>query len=156
MDFDIQVYISKTDLALYRNSGELQLRPQTEGSAGIDVLATHDETIYPGKRSLIKTGLHTAFSREYVLDVRPRSGLALKKGITVLNTPGTVDSDYRNEIGVILINHGENPVVVKRGDRIAQFVFTRAYVPNINLVDDLSQLGTTDRKGGFGHTGGVE
>lgn len=154
MSIDVQVYIGKEDLDLYGKG--VKLKPQTEGSAGIDIMSTENCAIYPGQRMLVKTGLHTAFGKDYVLSIRPRSGMAFKKGITVLNSPGTVDSDYRDEIGVILMNHGENPVGISRGDRIAQAVFTKVYIPDVILVENLDDLGTTGRKGGFGHTGTKE
>lgn len=104
----------------------------------------------PGCRALIPTGLYVAIPEGYEIQVRPRSGLALKEGISLCNTPGTIDSDYRNEIGVILINHGLKPVVIEDGERIAQLVLNQ--VPQIEWVE-VDSLDETDRKGGFGHTG---
>lgn len=112
----------------------------------------------PGARALIPTGLKFALptalqddkSIRYECQVRPRSGLALKKGITVLNTPGTVDADYRDEVHVILINHGHEAVWIEDGERIAQLVFTK--VETCEWVE-VARLDETDRKGGFGHTG---
>lgn len=104
----------------------------------------------PGCRALIPTGIFTAIPEGYEIQVRPRSGLALKEGISLCNTPGTIDSDYRAEIGVILINHGLKPVVIEDGERIGQFVLSK--VSQIEWVE-VDSLDETDRKGGFGHTG---
>lgn len=104
----------------------------------------------PGCRALIPTGIFTAIPEGYEIQVRPRSGLALKEGISLCNTPGTIDSDYRAEIGVILINHGLKPVVIEDGERIGQFVLNK--VSQIEWVE-VDSLDETDRKGGFGHTG---
>lgn len=107
--------------------------------------------INPGGRALIPTGLHIALPVGYEAQVRPRSGLALKKGITVLNTPGTIDSDYRGDIGVILINHGSEPFHVMRGDRIAQLVINK--IEQVDFVQ-VAELDETSRgAGGFGSTG---
>ena len=107
-------------------------------------------TIAPGGRALIPTGLQIALPVGYEAQVRPRSGLALKNGITVLNTPGTIDSDYRGDIGVILINHGTEPFEVHQGDRIAQLVIVKIEQATWNTVDSLDE---TDRgAGGFGST----
>ena len=126
---------------------------ETEGAAGCDVHAyiEKDVVIPAGKRAIIPTGLFTAIPNGYEIQVRPRSGLAAKKGITVLNTPGTIDSDYRGEICIILINLGEEDFIVHNGDRIAQLVVAPVtqgvFVP-------VSSLDETERgDGGFGHTG---
>lgn len=130
---------------------------QTPGSAGMDITARIDEEVVlsPGKSALIKTGLRLALPQNVEAQIRPRSGLALKHGITVLNTPGTIDSDYRGEIGVILINHGHEDFVVRDGDRIAQMVF--AHVLQIDLVPveagEFENLATNRGEGGFGSTG---
>ena len=131
---------------------------QTEGAAGLDLRAHLDGSesimIWPGERKLINTGLYIEVPEGYEAQVRPRSGLALKRGITVLNTPGTVDSDYRNSIGVILVNLGGEIVEIKDGDRIAQLVFNA--VPKIKWkeVSCREELSNTDRGlGGFGSTG---
>ena len=128
---------------------------ETFGSAGMDVRAMLDApvAIHPGNRMLIPTGLYVEIPVGYEIQVRPRSGLALKKGITVLNTPGTVDSDYRNGIGVILINLGQDDFIVESGDRIAQIVLNQ--VPQIEWipVNSTEELSSTDRGlGGFGST----
>lgn len=105
-------------------------------------------------RALIPTGLHMAIPQGWEMQIRPRSGLALKKGITVLNAPGTIDADYRGEIGVILINFGHEDVFVATGDRIAQAVFAPAPRPSFVEVEDEFALGETPRgRGGFGSTG---
>ncbi|WP_124727531.1 dUTP diphosphatase [Staphylospora marina] len=125
----------------------------SEGASGFDLHAavTEPVVIGPGKWKLIPTGIAVSMPSSLEAQVRPRSGLALKQGVTVLNTPGTVDADYRGEIGVILLNLGEQPFEVKRGDRIAQLVFS--LVPEIRLVR-VDKLDDTARgAGGFGHTG---
>ena len=103
----------------------------------------------PGSRALIPTGIFTAIPEGYEIQVRPRSGLALKKGLSVLNTPGTVDADYRAEIGVILINHGKETVWIEDWERIAQFVLNKVEQIEWEVVDSLNE---TERKGGFGST----
>lgn len=103
----------------------------------------------PGSRALIPTGIFTAIPEGYEIQVRPRSGLALKKGLSVLNTPGTVDADYRAEIGVILINHSKETVWIEDGERIAQFVLNKVEQIEWEIVDSLNE---TERKGGFGST----
>lgn len=124
---------------------------ETTGSAGMDIRAAEATNIVPGKRGLVGTGFAFAIPEGYEVQVRPRSGLALKKGISVLNTPGTIDSDYRGEIKVILANLSEEDFVVERGDRIAQIVV--APVQRGNLIE-VSELDETDRgAGGFGSTG---
>ncbi|WP_423141928.1 dUTP diphosphatase [Parablastomonas sp. CN1-191] len=125
----------------------------TDGAAGMDVLAAEDVILPPLGRHAVATGLAVAIPPGYEIQVRPRSGLALKHGITVPNTPGTIDSDYRGELKVILINHGEAPFEVRRGDRIAQLVLapvTRAAWLKVEELDE-----TLRGEGGFGSTGGV-
>ena len=107
--------------------------------------------IAPGGRALIPTGLKMALPKGYEAQIRPRSGLALKYGVTVLNTPGTIDADYRGDVGVILINHGSEPFVVKQGDRIAQMVIAKMEQITWNPVDSLEKTERGD--GGFGHSG---
>ena len=128
---------------------------QSAHAAGVDLLAAVPEDapmiLAPGKHALIPTGLTIALPPGYEAQVRPRSGLAAKHGVTVLNAPGTVDADYRGEIGVLLINHGEAPFPIRRGERIAQMVI--APVARAELVPAVS-LSATDRgSGGFGSTG---
>lgn len=107
-------------------------------------------TLYPGTRVLIPTGLKIALPEGYEARIQPRSGLALKKGISVVNSPGCVDADYREEIGVILINHGTEPFVIESGDRIAQMIVSKVEHVEFEEVDCLTK---TDRDGGFGSTG---
>lgn len=126
---------------------------ETKNSAGMDLRACITENIVlkKGERKLIKTGISIALPENYEAQVRPRSGLALKNGITVLNTPGTIDADYRGEIGVILINLGDSDFTIERGMRIAQMVI--APVVQAELVE-VKELDETSRgKGGFGSTG---
>ena len=125
----------------------------TYQSAGMDLRANIDEPIVlkPLERRLIPTGLHIALPAGYEAQVRPRSGLALKKGITVLNSPGTIDADYRGEIGVILINLSNEDFVVEDGERIAQMVIVRHEQGELIPVDVLDE--TERGEGGFGHTG---
>jgi len=124
----------------------------TTGAAGMDVVSAEDVTIAPGARHAVATGLALAIPEGYEIQVRPRSGLALKHGITVPNTPGTIDSDYRGELKVILINLGPEPFVVQRGDRVAQLVLA----PVLQAAwSEVAELDATDRgEGGFGSTGG--
>jgi dUTP pyrophosphatase len=125
----------------------------TEGSAGVDIVAAIQEpiSIGPGERILVPSGFKLEIPVEYEVQIRPRSGLAIKHGITVLNSPGTIDSDYRGEIGIILINHSKNKFIVNPKDRIAQMVICK--VTKMNLVK-VSLLNNTERgSGGFGSTG---
>lgn len=125
----------------------------TDLSAGMDLRASLDApvTLNPMQRKLIPTGLFVELPEGYEAQIRPRSGLALKKGITVLNTPGTIDADYRGEIGVILINLGEEPFVIENGERICQMVIAQHAVATLVEVNELSD--TERGAGGFGHTG---
>ena len=125
----------------------------TAGAAGMDLLAAvaGPLTLLPGKRALVPTGLQLALPAGVEAQVRPRSGLAIKHGISVLNSPGTIDADYRGEIKIILANLGEEPFVVKRGDRIAQLVFGRVFRASFSEVETLPETGRGE--GGFGHTG---
>ncbi len=128
----------------------------TEGSAGMDLRAAGAEdaplTLAPGERALVPTGVAIAVPAGFEAQVRPRSGLALKSGVTCLNAPGTIDSDYRGEVGVILINHGPSPFTVARGDRIAQMVIARYERAVWQETDSLDE--TARGAGGFGSTGG--
>ncbi len=129
-------------------------RYATDGAAGMDVVSAEDVTLAPGARQAVATGLALAIPPGYEIQVRPRSGLALKHGITVPNTPGTIDSDYRGELKVILINHGTEPFPIARGDRIAQLVLAPVVQAAWKEVEDLD---ATERgAGGFGSTGGHE
>jgi len=126
---------------------------ETELAAGMDIRANIDEpiTLAPLERALIKTGLFIALPKGFEAQVRPRSGLAYKKGISVLNSPGTIDADYRGEIGVILVNLSNEPFIVNDGERVAQLVIAKHETITWNEVEVLSE---TDRgAGGFGSTG---
>ena len=123
----------------------------TPGAAGMDVVAAEDVVIEPGRRHAVATGFAIAIPHGHEVQVRPRSGLALKHGITCLNTPGTIDEDYRGEVKVILANLGDMPFAVKRGERIAQLVpapVLRAEFDQVDALDD-----TERGEGGFGSTG---
>ena len=124
----------------------------TDLSSGVDLRAFTDEpiTLKPMERKLIHTGLYMAFPPGYEAQVRPRSGLALKKGITVLNTPGTIDADYRGEVGIILFNTSDEDFEVNFGDRIAQIVLNKVEQIEWEEVDELDE--TERGEGGFGHT----
>ena len=125
----------------------------TEHSAGMDLLAavTETKTLAPGARMLVPTGLCIALPDGYEAQIRPRSGLALKNGITLVNTPGTIDADYRGEVGVILINHGDAAFTIERGMRIAQMVI--ATVTRATIVETENVSDTARGAGGFGSTG---
>ena len=123
----------------------------TEFSAGVDLCSTEKTYILPHERELIHTGLSIALPVEYEAQVRPRSGLALKKGITVLNSPGTIDADYRGEIGVILLNTSDEVFEINPGDRIAQMVIQHV---TKTIIKETTELSETQRaSGGFGSTG---
>lgn len=125
----------------------------SRAAAGMDIYAAveADVMLKPGERKLIPTGFKMAIPEGYEAQVRPRSGLAIKNGISVLNTPGTIDADYRGEVGVILINNGQEDFVIKRCDRIAQMVIKKVEQADIEVVDSLDD--THRSSGGFGHTG---
>ena len=127
----------------------------TAGAAGMDLCAAVDApvTLQPGERSLIPSGLAIALPQGFEAQLRPRSGLALKNGVTVLNSPGTIDCDYRGELKALLINHGEAPFVVERGMRIAQLVVAPVTRASLIAVEDLDQ--TERGGGGYGSTGGT-
>jgi dUTP pyrophosphatase len=121
------------------------------GDAGMDVKSVDDLTIKPGERALVHTGLVMMLPAGYEAQVRPRSGLALKKGVTVLNTPGTIDEGYRGEVGVILANFGSEDFVVSKGDKIAQIVVAPVTIAQIVETSDVDE--TERGEGGFGSTG---
>jgi dUTP pyrophosphatase len=125
----------------------------TPGAAGADVFAAVDQdlTLAPGARALVPAGFSLAIPPGYEVQVRPRSGLALRSGVTLLNSPGTIDSDYRGPVGVILINFGSEPFVVRRGDRIAQLIL--APVARADFDESLEHAATARASGGFGSTG---
>lgn len=148
--------MDKIHVAIERLEGSEDLplpRYMTDHAAGMDIVAAvaAEITIVPGERALIPTGIAVALPKGYEAQIRPRSGLALKSGVTLVNMPGTVDADYRGEIRIILINLGTEPFVVRRGDRIAQMVVA----PVSRVTWDVRQgLSETPRgSGGFGHTG---
>lgn len=130
------------------------LLPQymTEQAAGMDIFAAviEDEIIFPGQRKKIPTGIAIALPEGYEAQIRPRSGLALKNGVTLLNSPGTIDADYRGEIGLIVINFGEEPFVVQRGMRLAQMVVQKVLQADWVATPELENTARGD--GGFGHT----
>lgn len=144
---NVKIYVQKTS--------EKTAFPSymTPGSSGLDLKASLEEpmSIEPLERKLIPTGLKLAIPQGYEGQVRPRSGLALKHGITTLNSPGTIDSDYRGEVKVLLINLGSAPVVINSGDRIAQLVIAPVVQAELEEVDELDD--TSRGEGGFGHTG---
>lgn len=126
-------------------------RYETAGSAGLDLRADEPVTLAPGERRLVPTGLAVEIPPGYEGQVRPRSGLALRLGVGMVNAPGTIDSDYRGEVGVILVNHGREPIAFGRGERIAQLVIAPVARARLVLVEE---LGASDRgPGGFGSTG---
>jgi dUTP pyrophosphatase len=129
---------------------------QTDGAAGLDLVAAPlpDQPVIvipPGQRALVPTGIAVAIPRGYEGQVRPRSGLAVKAGVTVLNAPGTIDWDYRGEVGVILQNHGDQPFTVRAGDRVAQLIVAPVARVAVEVVETLDETGRG--AGGFGHTG---
>jgi dUTP pyrophosphatase len=125
---------------------------QTPGSAGMDVRAAEDLILAPGETRLVATGFSMSLSEGYEAQMRPRSGLAIKNGITLMNSPGTIDHDYRGHVQVILTNLGREPFAVNKGDRIAQMVIAKVERPVIKIVEQLDE--TARGAGGFGSTGG--
>ncbi|WP_036622352.1 dUTP diphosphatase [Paenibacillus macerans] len=147
LSFEVQIkrFAGNEDIELPRKMSEL--------ASGFDLYAavTKDLVLQPGARALVPTGIAIAMPGGLEAQIRPRSGLALKHGITCLNTPGTIDADYRGEIKVLLINLGQEPFAIKRNERIAQMVFQT--VPEVALTE-VDELSETERgAGGFGHTG---
>lgn len=136
------------------SNGDIPLpRYESAGAAGMDLRAAvqSPETVKPGEIKFIPTGLAVSIPPGYEAQVRPRSGLALKYGIGLVNSPGTIDSDYRGEIGIILINWGHSPFEIKRGDRIAQMIISKVYRAEILQADYLDE--TVRGRNGFGHSG---
>lgn len=125
----------------------------TTGSSGMDLLADveGEVTILPGEIKLISSGIYLSIPHGYEAEIRPRSGLALKHGISLVNTPGTIDSDYRGLLSLIMINHGKEAFKINRGDRIAQMVIKEVIRAEIEIVEELDE--TVRSAGGFGHTG---
>jgi dUTP pyrophosphatase len=133
-------------------SESARLERQSQGSSGFDIFAVQDIRLGPGRYGMVPTGIGLEIPKGFEAQIRPRSGLAAKQGITVLNSPGTIDSDYRGEINVILINHSEYPFMLRAGDRVAQLVFQK--VVSDVCFDKVEALSDTDRgSGGFGSTG---
>lgn len=156
---EINCTVDKNDIVLPEYS--------TLGASGMDVRAWKYSTLkslstsldfpedgymlYPFERILVKTGIHMEIPDGYEIQIRPRSGLALKHGVTVVNSPGTIDADYRGEVGVILINLNNDPFIIKKGDRIAQLVLQKVEKANFNVVEELSD--TVRGQGGYNSTG---
>ena len=155
----------KVDLVVKKNRIEIKIEKvkgsedlplpisTSEFSSGVDLLSAEvsETVLHPGKIKLISTGIKIMIPKGYEGQIRPRSGLALKRGITILNTPGTIDSDYRGIVKVILINLGEEEFIIQRGDRIAQLVIQKIFFPNFKLVETLDN--TKRGESGFGHSG---
>ena len=145
--------MSKVNVKCVPSKGAVIPEYKTVGAAGADLYALVDSpiTLAPGKTAMVPTGLFFEIPEGYEIQVRPRSGLAAKNGVTVLNTPGTIDSDYRGEIKIILINLGDKDFVINSGDRVAQMVIAPLIQASFSIVDELSD--TTRGSGGFGSTG---
>ena len=148
--------MEKIRVMIKRSSGNEDIplpRYMSPNAAGMDIhAAVKEETIlHPGAIKLISTGISVALPPGFEAQIRPRSGLAIKHGVSLLNTPGTIDADYRGEVGIILINLGEHPFVIKRGDRIAQMIINKVYQAQLELSQELCVTERND--GGFGHTG---
>ena len=142
------------DVKVFNNSNNELPKYETPGAAGLDLKSAINYVLGPGEFKMIPTNIHIKLPEGYEAQVRPRSGLAAKYGISVCNTPGTIDSDYTGQIGVILINHGESQFVIKEGDRIAQMVINKVEQLNWIPVNNLEALGETERgQNGFGSTG---
>jgi dUTP pyrophosphatase len=142
------------DVKVFNNSPNELPKYETPGAAGLDLKSAVDYILKPGEYKMIPTNMHIKLPDGHEAQVRPRSGLAVKYGISVVNAPGTVDADYTGQIGVILINHGTNPFEIKIGDRIAQMVVNKVEQLNWVPVDSIEALGETERgQGGFGSTG---
>ena len=142
------------DVKVFNNSPNELPKYETPGAAGLDLKSAVDYILKPGEYKMIPTNIYIKLPDGYEAQVRPRSGLAAKYGISVVNSPGTVDADYTGQIGVILINHGVDPFEIKIGDRIAQMVVNKVEQLNWVPVDSIEALGETERgQGGFGSTG---
>jgi len=124
---------------------------ETSGAAGVDLRASEEALLLPGERAIVSTGIKIEIPEGYEAQIRPRSGIALKNGVTLLNSPGTIDSDYRGEIKVIMINHGSDPFTVNAGDRIAQLML--APVTRVSWIEDDKLSKTKRGEGGFGSSG---
>lgn len=142
------------DVKVFNNSNNELPKYETPGAAGLDLKSAINHILGPGEFKMIPTNIHIKLPEGYEAQVRPRSGLAAKYGISVCNTPGTIDSDYTGQIGVILINHGKTQFTIKEGDRIAQMVINKVEQLNWVPVNNLEALGETERgQNGFGSTG---
>jgi dUTP pyrophosphatase len=141
------------NLSVINKSNNPLPKYQTKQSAGVDLCAflSSDLVLKPNDRRLIGTGLHIALPDGYEAQIRPRSGLAFKHGITIINSPGTIDADYRGEIKIALINHSNEDFVIKSGDRIAQMVISKYEQISFSLTESLDE--TERGEGGYGHTG---
>lgn len=144
----------KIQIKRLRKNGTIPM-PQymTEGSSGMDLFAflEKDVTLEPGERRLVPTGISVAIPEGFEGQIRPRSGLAIRKGIGIVNGPGTIDADYRGEIGVLLINFSREPLTIRNGERIAQMVISPVFRA---ILEEVDELPPTERQGGgFGHTG---
>lgn len=145
----VKIYLKKKD-----GCDDLPIpKYATEGSSGMDICADveGEVTLLPGEIKLISSGIYLSIPRGYEAEIRPRSGLALKHGISLVNTPGTIDSDYRGLLSLIMINHGKEPFIIKRADRIAQMVMKEVIRADIEVTEELDH--TARSAGGFGHTG---
>lgn len=149
----ISIYISNRNIKIRLVNKSINLEPfyETENASGMDLRSNERLTLEPHSRILVKTGLFISIPIGYEAQVRPRSGLALKKGIGVLNSPGTIDADYRGEIGVILVNTSNEPFPIEIGERIAQLVFNK--VTKVQFINSINLDETSRGTGGFGHTG---
>jgi dUTP pyrophosphatase len=148
--------MDKTEIKIKKKDGCEDLptpRYMSEGSSGMDIYADVEGELVlePGEIKLISAGFYMSIPKGFEVQVRPRSGLAIKHGISIVNTPGTIDSDYRGLVGIILINHGRQPFTIKRADRIAQMVVNRVIQADMSVVEELDE--TARAHGGFGHTG---
>ena len=144
----------KVEIAHIKGSEDLPLpKYMTEHASGMDLMAAvkEDTVLKPGEIKLVSTGVKIAIPSGYEGQVRPRSGLALKHGISIVNSPGTIDADYRGEVGVILVNLGEKNFLIHRGDRIAQLIINKVARADLVYVNKLAKTSRND--GGFGHTG---
>jgi dUTP pyrophosphatase len=145
--------MERLEVVVRKKDGVVLPSYATESSSGLDLVAFLEEPVVlaPFERELIPTGIHIGIPEGFEAEIRPRSGMAHKFGVTVLNTPGTIDSDYRGEVKVLLVNLGDQPFTIRNGDRIAQMIFKSVVVINWRLVEELPD--TKRGQGGFGSTG---
>lgn len=151
---NLNVYLNNVAKDVYNEKG-VKVFSKDEGNAGYDLLSLEEYDLMPGERRLFKLGIYTDFDNHYHVEMRPRSGLALKHGISLVNTPGTIDASYRGEWGAIIINHSDKAYKISRGDKICQVVFIKHEEIGIMLnVEELGDLSTTNRgSGGFNSSG---